>query len=162
MTGRKTTALGAAGLLALGLAGATGGPASAAEPPRRVVVSGTVYQMDDETFGSNERCNHRMADNDVVYYDQQLLIDGNWSCGGEVNTQLVAFADLLPGGAVRFHGEVVLREGTCGCMSDPIRMRKGIDQVVTRDGNVRVGTGYMQWSGGDATEVTLQVHNRNP
>ncbi|WP_157594329.1 hypothetical protein [Streptosporangium amethystogenes] len=55
-----------------------------------------------------------------------------------------------------------MREGTCGCQSDPIRARKGFNQVIMPGTQARVATGRMEWSGGDVTDITLQVLNTTP
>ncbi|WP_157520205.1 hypothetical protein [Herbidospora daliensis] len=155
----KLAALSLAGVVTSGMFAAA--PASADEAKRRVVVSGTVYIMDDENFGANERCTYSLLDNDLVYNSQQMVIDQSWSCGGEVLAELHGFVELLPGDAIRYHGEVVLREGKCGCQEDTIRVRKGFNQVVQPDTQARVATGRVEWSGGDATDITLQVLNVN-
>jgi hypothetical protein len=159
---KKIAVLSLAGGTALGMLGTTSVPASAEEGARRVTISGTVYIMDYENFGPNERCHAIVTDNDVVFTSQQNVIDQGWSCGGEVLTELHGIVDLLSGNAIRYHGEVIMREGTCGCQSDTIRARKGFDQVVMPDTTSRVATGRIEWSGGDATDITLQVQNTTP
>ncbi|GAA0402177.1 hypothetical protein Acor_60340 [Acrocarpospora corrugata] len=158
----KIAALSSAGVTTLGMLGITSASASADEAKRRVVVSGTVYIMDDENFGTNERCTYSLLDNDLVFNSQQMVIDQSWSCGGEVLTELHGFVELLPGNAIRYHGEVVLREGQCGCQEDTIRVRKGFNQVVQPETQASVATGRVEWSGGDATDINLQVLNINP
>jgi hypothetical protein len=135
-----------------------GGPASA-DPPRRIIVSGFVHLLDDETFGTNPTCDFQFFDNDIVSGDQQLVTHEGWGCGGEVYSELYSYADLMPGGAVRYHGKIILHEGTCECASEPARAEGNFNQVVTPEGNSVIDPGYIQWSGGDATSIHLQVYN---
>jgi hypothetical protein len=139
-------------------AAALAGPASA-EPSRRLIVSGFVHQLDDENFGSNPTCDHTFFDNDVVLNEQQLIMHEGWSCGGEVYTEIIAYGDLMPGGAIRYHGKVILHEGTCGCAADNIRASGDFNRVIMPNGNALIDPGYITWSGGDATSVNLQVYN---
>jgi hypothetical protein len=157
---KKMTAILAALAAGVGMLGVAG-PASA-EPSRRVIVSGTIHQLDDDTFGRNPTCDHLFFDNDVVYNSQQLIYDDGRGCEEEVYTQIIAYADLMPGGAIRYHGRVILREGTCGCVNDQARASRDINQVVLPDTNARIDSGYITWSGGDATSLVLQVYNGNP
>lgn len=136
-------------------------PASA-EPSRRVIVSGTVHQLNDETFGHNPTCDSPFFDNDVVYNSQQLIMHEGWGCDEEVYTELIAYADLMPDGAIRYHGKVILREGTCACADALERKSKEINQVVLPNGNALVDTGYISWDGGDATSMSFQIYNGNP
>ncbi|MEV0389409.1 hypothetical protein [Nonomuraea sp. NPDC050643] len=159
-TARKVTAMFAALMASVGVVGVAG-PASA-EPSRRVIVSGSIHQLDDDTFGRNPTCDHLFFDNDIVTTSQQLIYDDGKGCEEEVYTQIIAYADLMSGGAIRYHGTVILREGGCGCPGDQARASKGFNQVILPDTNARIDSGYLTWSGGDATSVVLQVYNGNP
>lgn len=157
---RKMTAMLAALVAGAGMLGVAE-PASA-ETSRRVIVSGTIHQLDDDIIGRNETCDHLFFDNDIVTSSQQLIYNDGEGCEGEVFTQIIAYADLMSGGAIRYHGQVILREGECGCVSDQARASKEINQIVLPDTNARIDSGYMTWSGGDATSVVLQIYNGNP
>ncbi|MFP3968886.1 hypothetical protein SMC26_41770 [Actinomadura fulvescens] len=131
---------------------------AADEPPRRISISGTVYLEDDETFGDDE-CHYGVTDNDVVYGYQQVVINQDWSCGGEVLGTLYGVADLMPGGAIRYHGQVILREGTCGCLGDSIRAIKDFDQVILPETNAHVDPGNVSWDGGDDVHIQFRAYN---
>ncbi|MFG2004596.1 hypothetical protein ACGFNU_36135 [Spirillospora sp. NPDC048911] len=159
---RRFASLGVAGMAMAGMLGTAITPAFA-DPPRRVSISGSVYIEDDENWPSqNEYCHDGLSYNDIVYGYQQVIFDKGWGCGGEVHTTLYAMADLLPDGGIRIHGTVYLREGTCGCLSDRIRMTKDFNQVIAPETNAEVDPGFVEWDGGDKTHVHFRVYNRAP
>ncbi|WP_157594330.1 hypothetical protein [Streptosporangium amethystogenes] len=79
---KKIAVLSLASGAMLGMLGVTSASASVEEEARRVVISGTVYIMDDEAVGANVRCHAGVTDNDVVVTSQQMVINQSWSCGG--------------------------------------------------------------------------------